>query len=130
MFSFQTVVTKSTWSFFQAVIGVAFSIGFVFGPLIGAIFSVWARERQGEFYIYPALFALVLAILDVIYVAMVFEETLPKHRRVNFVFNLYCENYTYKQNSDISTIVVNIWMVFFAKATCIVLVYIKTYSLA
>ena len=69
-------------STFQAVIGIAFSIGFVFGPLVGAVFSRWAREQQGEFYVLPALFALILAIIDVVYVAAVFKESLPEHRRV------------------------------------------------
>ena len=67
----------------QAVIGVAFSVGFVFGPLIGAIFSRWAREQQDQFYVYPALFALVLAVADVLYIFAVFKETLPKSKRVS-----------------------------------------------
>lgn len=66
---------------------MAFSIGFVFGPLIGAGFSRWAREQQGEFYVMPALFALVLAVIDVIYVATIFKETLPQSRRVG---NQFC----------------------------------------
>ena len=72
------------------MIGVAFSIGFVFGPLIGAIFSRWAREQQGEFYVYPALFALLLAVADVLYVAMVFKETLPEKKRVRPCFYTAC----------------------------------------
>ncbi|XP_053407430.1 major facilitator superfamily domain-containing protein 10-like [Mercenaria mercenaria] len=69
----------------MALIGVAFSIGFVFGPLIGAIFSRWAREQQGEFYVMPALFALILSVIDVIYVAMVFKETLPHSKRAKSI---------------------------------------------
>ncbi|XP_052773121.1 major facilitator superfamily domain-containing protein 10-like [Mya arenaria] len=69
----------------MAVIGIAFSVGFVFGPLIGAVFSRWARAQQGEFYVFPALFALALAVIDVIYVAVVFKETLPEHRRANSI---------------------------------------------
>ena len=64
------------------MIGVAFSVGFVFGPIIGAIFSRWAREQQDQFYVYPALFALVLAVADVFYILAVFKETLPKAKRV------------------------------------------------
>lgn len=69
----------------MALIGVAFSVGFVFGPLIGAIFSRWAREQQGEFYVFPALFALVLAVMDVIYVVTVLKETLPQSRRAKSI---------------------------------------------
>jgi MFS family permease len=69
---------------------VAFSIGFVFGPLIGAIFSRWAREQQGEFYVYPALFALVLSVIDVIYIAVLFKETLPQTKRVGSQIKLFC----------------------------------------
>ncbi|WAR21618.1 MFS10-like protein [Mya arenaria] len=72
----------------MAVIGIAFSVGFVFGPLIGAVFSRWARAQQGEFYVFPALFALALAVIDVIYVAVVFKETLPEHRRANSISNI------------------------------------------
>lgn len=69
----------------MAVIGVAFSIGFVFGPLIGAIFSRWAREQQDQFYVYPALFALVLAAADVLYIIAVFKETLPLKKRAKTI---------------------------------------------
>ncbi|KAH3789712.1 major facilitator superfamily domain-containing protein 10-like [Dreissena polymorpha] len=69
----------------MAVIGIAFSIGFVFGPLVGAVFSRWAREQQGEFYVLPALFALILATIDVVYVAAVFKESLPEHRRAKSI---------------------------------------------
>ena len=62
--------------------GVAFSVGFVFGPLIGALFSRWAKEQQGEFYVMPALFALILAIVDVVFVAVAMKETLPAEKRV------------------------------------------------
>ena len=72
--------------FLQALIGVAFSIGFVFGPLIGAVFSRWARDQQGEFYVYPALFALMLAVADIFYVAAMLKETLPIEKRVSTKF--------------------------------------------
>lgn len=65
----------------MALIGVAFSVGFVFGPIIGAVFSLWARAQQQDFYVLPALFALCLAVIDVIYVAVVFKETLPQSKR-------------------------------------------------
>lgn len=73
---------------FQAFVGVAFSVGFVFGPIIGAVFSRYARDQQEVFYTLPALFALALAVIDIIFVVMFFKETLPENKRVNdFVFD-------------------------------------------
>lgn len=63
--------------------GVAFSVGFVFGPIIGAVFSRYARDQQEVFYTVPALFALALAVIDIIFVLMFFKETLPENKRVN-----------------------------------------------
>lgn len=65
--------------------GVAFSVGFVFGPIIGAVFSRYARDQQEVFYTVPALFALALAVIDIIFVLMFFKETLPENKRVNFL---------------------------------------------
>lgn len=65
--------------------GVAFSVGFVFGPIIGAVFSRYARDRQEVFYTVPALFALALAVIDIIFVLMFFKETLPENKRVNIL---------------------------------------------
>ena len=36
----------------MAFIGIAFSIGFLIGPLVGAAFAVWAK---GKLYFYPRL---------------------------------------------------------------------------
>lgn len=57
--------------------GIAFSLGFIVGPLIGAIFAVWARSKTGEWFVVPALFAFILASLDLVFFAMFFKETLP-----------------------------------------------------
>ena len=51
----------------MALIGVAFSLGFLFGPMIGAAFSMWGKTQSGEWYMYPAIFALALSILDILY---------------------------------------------------------------
>ena len=32
----------------MAMIGVAFSLGFLIGPMIGAAFSLWGKEAGGE----------------------------------------------------------------------------------
>lgn len=65
--------------------GVAFSVGFVFGPIIGAVFSRYARDQQEVFYTVPALFALALAVIDIIFVLMFFKETLPENKQVNIL---------------------------------------------
>ena len=54
----------------MALIGVAFSLGFLFGPMIGAAFSMWGKTQAGEWYMYPAIFALILSVVDVIYLAV------------------------------------------------------------
>ena len=69
------------------MIGIAFSIGFVFGPTIGAMFSLAAKDSS-LFYVLPALFALVLAVSDVLLVKLCLEETLPPHKRVGPHFTL------------------------------------------
>jgi MFS family permease len=69
---------------FEALIGVAFSVGFMVGPIIGAIFSQQARVHgsDGAFFITPALFALTLAVLNVVFLFVFMRETHPVDRRV------------------------------------------------
>lgn len=59
------------------MIGVAFSIGFTVGPAIGAMFSRWGSTG---WFMASALYALVLALLNVLYFYVFFEETLPEVR--------------------------------------------------
>jgi len=76
------VTTPATRGKGMALIGVAFSLGFLFGPMIGAAFSMWGKAQQSsDWYVYPAVFALCLSILDVIYFVLVFKESLPVARR-------------------------------------------------
>ena len=43
---------------------------------------MWGKAQQStDWYIYPAVFALCLSILDVIYFVLVFKESLPVARR-------------------------------------------------
>ena len=70
----------------QALIGVAFSLGFIFGPMIGAAFSVLGKANNGSSFTmfqYPALFSLTMATIDIILVVLLFKETLPQERRVS-----------------------------------------------
>lgn len=65
----------------MALIGVAFSLGFLFGPMIGAGFSYWSKGQEGDWFIYPAVTALCLSLLDILYIAVFFKESLPEHKR-------------------------------------------------
>ncbi|CAN2388437.1 tetracycline transmembrane transporter activity [Pristimantis euphronides] len=65
----------------MAMIGVAFSLGFTIGPMVGAYFAM--NTTNGElFYVRPALLALLLAVIDLIFIFLLLPETLPKENRV------------------------------------------------
>lgn len=66
----------------QAMIGVAFSLGFTLGPMIGAYLAMEA-ERGEVFYLRSALLALVFAVADLIFIFFLLPETLPKEKRVS-----------------------------------------------
>ncbi|CAG9759617.1 unnamed protein product [Ceutorhynchus assimilis] len=65
----------------MAFVGIAFSLGFIIGPMIGAIFALWAKQKTGNWYVVPALFALMLSIADIIFFSYFFKESLPKEKR-------------------------------------------------
>ncbi|KAG9479551.1 hypothetical protein GDO78_011530 [Eleutherodactylus coqui] len=68
----------------MAMIGVAFSLGFTIGPMVGAYFAM--NTTNGElFYIRPALLALLLAVIDLIFIFLLLPETLPKENRVSSI---------------------------------------------
>ncbi|CAL1539231.1 unnamed protein product [Lymnaea stagnalis] len=77
----------------MALVGIAFSIGFVFGPSIGAAFSILTKDGDSSVsYVIPALFSLVLALADLIFVYLYLEETLPSGKRLqskNFVHHAF-----------------------------------------
>lgn len=62
----------------MALIGIAFSLGFIIGPLIGAGFAAWAKNSTGQWFMYPAVFAFLLAITDLTFFIMYFKETLSQ----------------------------------------------------
>lgn len=76
------VSTPATRGRGMAMIGVAFSLGFLLGPMIGAAFSLWGKERGGDWYVYPAMFALALSVLDIVFLSVFFKESLPPHKRI------------------------------------------------
>ena len=64
------------------MIGIAFSLGFTLGPLMGAYFAVHAG--QGElFHQYPALLALLFSLADLLFIWLLLPETLAKHLKVS-----------------------------------------------
>ncbi|XP_060824592.1 major facilitator superfamily domain-containing protein 10 [Bombus pascuorum] len=71
----------------MALVGIAFSIGFVAGPMIGAFFSwISSDNRKGTWYIIPAVFALLLAASDLFFTVCYLKESLPLNCRTsNFV---------------------------------------------
>ena len=67
----------------QALVGIAFSVGFLIGPTIGAYFSLQAKGQDGMFFVAPALFALLLAVINIVFTFFFMEETLPAKNRVS-----------------------------------------------
>ncbi|XP_062494687.1 major facilitator superfamily domain-containing protein 10 isoform X3 [Pezoporus occidentalis] len=68
----------------MAMIGVAFSLGFTLGPMIGA-YLVMETEKGEVFYLRSALVALMFAVADLIFIFFLLPETLPKENRVSSV---------------------------------------------
>ncbi|XP_046361063.2 major facilitator superfamily domain-containing protein 10-like isoform X2 [Haliotis rufescens] len=67
----------------MALIGIAFSLGFIIGPAVGGGFSALTRhEEKGIFYLFPALFAFILTVSDILFIYLFLEETLPSSKRV------------------------------------------------
>lgn len=62
----------------MALVGIAFSFGFILGPMIGAMFSKFSDKTTDNWFVYPAMFAICLSILDILFVAIYVKETLPK----------------------------------------------------
>ncbi|XP_044051281.1 major facilitator superfamily domain-containing protein 10 [Siniperca chuatsi] len=61
----------------MAMIGIAFSLGFTVGPLMGAYFAV--SSRTGDvFYHTPALLALAFSVADLLFIWVMLPETLTK----------------------------------------------------
>lgn len=75
------VSSMSTRGKGMALVGIAFSLGFIVGPMIGASFAVWARKTTGNWYVVPATFALLLSVADLLFFVVFFKESLPKEKR-------------------------------------------------
>ncbi|KAM9743885.1 major facilitator superfamily domain-containing protein 10-like isoform 1-T2 [Menidia menidia] len=60
----------------MVMIGVAFSLGFTFGPLMGAFLTIGSKTTDNVFYQIPALLALVFSAADLLFICLVLPETL------------------------------------------------------
>lgn len=65
----------------MAMVGIAFSLGFICGPMIGAVFAKWSDKTSTNWYFLPAICAFTLAQADLLFVWAKFEESLPKEKR-------------------------------------------------
>ena len=83
------VTSRETRARGMGMVGAAFGLGFVTGPAIGGIFAHvslldrhpdWAAFGINPFSV-PALFAFGLALLNVLWIATRFRETLPPEAR-------------------------------------------------
>lgn len=66
----------------MALVGIAFSLGFIVGPMIGAMFTIFSNTTAsgGAWFVQPSLLALGLALGDVLLLIFFLRETLPKVR--------------------------------------------------
>ena len=87
----------------MAVIGIAFSLGFLIGPMVGAGFSVWAKSHASlDWYIYPAGIALTLSLLDLLYIFIYFKETLPEEERLPDLTKAIKQSFSYINPGEIA----------------------------
>lgn len=62
----------------MAMIGIAFSLGFTVGPLMGAYFALSSRTTGVVFYQTPALLAMAFSAADLLFIWLMLPETLTK----------------------------------------------------
>lgn len=64
------------------MIGVAFSLGFTFGPLMGAYIAISSAATENVFYQTPALLASAFSVADLLFIWLMLPETLRKDVKV------------------------------------------------
>ncbi|KAF8774109.1 major facilitator superfamily domain-containing protein 10-like [Argiope bruennichi] len=79
----------------MALIGIAFAIGFIVGPVIGAIFASRGEKFSQNFYVLPAIFALTMTIIDIFLIVFFFKESLPKEKRASSIGQGLSEAYQF-----------------------------------
>jgi len=74
------ILKKKAW------IGAAFSLGFIFGPLLGALCSqlgiVYWPKSTVIFFVFPAVISLILSLINIAFISQFCPETLPSTKRV------------------------------------------------
>ncbi|KAI4481250.1 hypothetical protein M0802_014007 [Mischocyttarus mexicanus] len=86
----------------MALVGIAFSIGFVVGPMIGAFFAWISNGNRNEtWYVVPALFASFLAGSNLLYVVYNLKESLPIKSRSKTVLNGLIQSIIYINPIDL-----------------------------
>lgn len=73
------VTTKENRGKAMALIGIAFSIGFIIGPIIGAFLTTY--KTNSSFIFNPALFCLLLIAIEMVFLIVYLKESLPKEKR-------------------------------------------------
>ncbi|KAJ7385543.1 Major facilitator super domain-containing protein 10 [Desmophyllum pertusum] len=73
----------------MALVGIAYSFGFIIGPVIGAIFAKRSSLESGNPYLLPALFAITLTVADMLFVYFCLKETLPKEKRAKSLLSQF-----------------------------------------
>ena len=68
----------------MAYVGIAFSLGFIIGPSVGALFSKLFVDSS--VFVYPAYLAILLTSFNILFVAVFYKESLPIEKRVSFAF--------------------------------------------
>ncbi|KPJ08787.1 Major facilitator superfamily domain-containing protein 10 [Papilio machaon] len=72
----------------MALVGLAFSIGFIVGPMAGAWFAMTTDTNFGLWGQRPALYALSLSLANIALVSLFLPETLSKDKRAPFSLSL------------------------------------------
>lgn len=78
----------------MALIGIAFSLGFMFGPCIGAVFSA-KLSPTNAIYAYPSYLAIALTVVNIMFVSKFYKESLPVNKRANSFKNNLSETLEY-----------------------------------
>lgn len=65
----------------MALVGIAFSLGFIVGPMIGAVFAMYSDKTSTSWFWLPAIFAMSLSVADLLFLGACLKETLPKEKR-------------------------------------------------
>ena len=69
----------------MAMIGIAFSVGFMVGPMMGAALSSSQDSslKGTTFFLLPAVLALILSLINLIFTSFFFQESLSDKNRVS-----------------------------------------------